>query len=155
MSPIQFSGFMLGLRQPQRGLAGLLRRRECLFANVSPAPSSLSLRQHLRRRDAVGDAVVDLHQHRPPIVGEPLDDPALPERALSVEPMLHDSGDHREQFGVIAGLGQRDAVEVARDVEVRVVHPFRRAEVERVGMQYLGAAWNFDARSANADTRSP
>src|ERR1700757_2048527 len=39
-------------------------------------------------------------------------------------------------------MRQREAMQVARDVETRVVHPFRWAEIERVGPQNLPAPWN-------------
>ena len=59
---------------------------------------------------------------------------------LAVEPALHQCGDRLEQFGIAAGPRQGDAVQVVREVEVRVVDPFRRAQVERVGPQDLPAA---------------
>ena len=34
--------------------------------------------EHVRRRDPVGDAVVNLHQDRPPVVLKAVDDPAFP-----------------------------------------------------------------------------
>jgi hypothetical protein len=70
---------------------------------------------HLRRRDSVGMQWWIFIT--PPTDRGCLDDPALPEWALAVEPPLHDAGDHREQFGVIARLGQRDAMEMMCNVK--------------------------------------
>ena len=155
MSPAQFSGFSLGRNRSRIERSGFLRGADAAREGLTGAAVA-KLRQHLRRGDAIGDAMVDLHQQRPPIVGEPFDDPALPQRAVAVQPLLHDAGDQPEQLGVIARIRQRDAMEVMRDVEVGVIHPFRCTEVERVSMQHLGAARDSSAPcSANADTRSP
>ena len=99
------------LRQTQSRPGRLLRGANVRGEGVAAAAVA-ELRQHLGCRDAVGDAVVNLGQHGPPVVAQAFDDPGLP-RALAVEPPLHRSRDQLEQFGVAAGVGQRDAVQVA------------------------------------------
>ncbi len=82
------------------------------------------LGQHLRCRDAIGDAVMQFGQHRPPVIAEPLDEIALPERTVPIEPSLHHRRDHLEKFGVAARLRQRKVVYMSGNVEVRVRDPF-------------------------------
>ena len=69
-----------------------------------------------------------------------VDDPAFPQRTVSIEAALHDLGDPPEQSCVVAGTGQRSASYVMGDVDVRVVHPLRSAEIERLCAQDLPEA---------------
>ena len=87
--------------------------------------------------DAVGHAVVDLQQHRPPSTGQALDDPALPERPVTVQALRHQPSDQPAQRRVVAGYRKGGAPHVVPDVEVGIVDPHRPAEIERHGAQLL------------------
>ena len=106
---------------------------ECVAVGVVKEPS-----EDVGRRDAVGHAVVDLHQDRPLIVSQALDDPALPQRAVQVQRTLQGIGDGAEQFGVVARLRQGDPSHMVGEVEFRIVHPLVDI-LERVRPQHLGA----------------
>ena len=87
--------------------------------------------EQVGRRDAVGQVVVDLHQDRPLVALQALDDPALPQRAVQVEGTLQGVGDGPEQFGVVARAGNRHPAHMMGEVESRIVDPLLGA-VERV-----------------------
>ena len=108
--------------------------------------------KHMRRRDPVGDAVVDLHQNCPPVVRETVNDPAFPQRTISIEAPLHDLGDPPEQSSVIARTWQCRAPNVMGDVEIGVVDPLRSAEIERLRAQDLPEPWTDSMRSAKPVT---
>jgi hypothetical protein len=93
-------------------------------------------------RYSVGHAVVNLHQHRPPIAFQAFDDPAFPERAIPVQAALEHIGDNSEQFGVIARPRHRDSSHVAVEIESRIVDPLRSADVEGLGAEHLRATRN-------------
>jgi hypothetical protein len=94
------------------------------------------------RRDPIGHAVVDLHQHRPSIALQAFDDPAFPQRAVAVQSALQHVGDNPEQFGVITWARYCHPPHMAADVESRIVDPLRRTNVERQGAQHLRASRN-------------
>ena len=71
------------------------------------------------------------------LLRQAVDDPAFPQRAVTIEAPLHDLGDPPEQRRVIAGTRQCGAPYVMGDVEVGVVHPLRCAEIERLRAQDL------------------
>ena len=91
-------------------------------------------------RYSVGHAVVDLHQHRPPIAFQAFDDPAFPQRAIPVQAALQHVGDNSEQFGVIARPRHRGPAHVAAEIESWIVDPVRRTDVEGLSAQHLRAA---------------
>ena len=93
-------------------------------------------------RYSVGHAVVNLHQHRPPIAFQALDDPAFPQRPIPVQAALEHIGDNSEQFAVIARPRHRDSAHVAGEIESRIVDPLRRTDVEGLGAEHLRAARN-------------
>ena len=130
-----------GLGQPQRRLRLLIGRadlgREGLAFAAVTQPG-----EHVHRRDPVGDAVMDFHQDRPPPAREALDDPALPEGAIAIEPRLHCIGDEPEQRLVVTGVRKCYAVNVMSEIDVRIVHPLRRAEVQRMHAQHLSEPWD-------------
>ena len=96
----------------------------------------------MHRRDAIGNAVMDLHQDRPSAVGEAFDDPTLPKWPIAIQSPFHDIGDEAEQRLVVTRVRKRRAVYVMGEIEVGIVHPFRRAEVERVRAQHLSEPWD-------------
>jgi hypothetical protein len=69
---------------------------------------------------------MNLHQHRPPIVGQSLDDPALPKRAFAVKAPFHNVCGEPEQRLIVAWVWQRSPVDVMRRIEIRILYPFRR-----------------------------
>jgi hypothetical protein len=83
--------------------------------------------QHARERDAVGDAVVDPHQHRAarPVVVDQVD---LPRRPAPVERHRNAIADELLQRAPVVRSGQRHVVEVQLGVELVVVLPARGRE---------------------------
>ena len=88
------------------------------------------LQGHLHPALAVGDRVVHLLHQRRPAATEALDDDELPQRPGAVEGVVGEQGRQVEQLAHRAGLGQGDAADVVVDVEVGVVDPRRRREVD-------------------------
>ena len=74
---------------------------------------------------------MELREHRPPTVAEPLDDVHLPERVVPIHPTTDDPSDLLGEL--VGGTGRRepDLTDVEVEVEVRVVHPVRMVEPER------------------------
>ena len=89
--------------------------------------------EYAGRRDAIGDAVVDLDQDRPTIALEAFDEPAFPQRAVPVQSALQHVGDHPEQFVVVTRTGHRQPADVTAEVESRIVDPMRCTDVEGLG----------------------
>jgi hypothetical protein len=90
-------------------------------------------------RDSIGHAVVDLHQHRPAITLQTLDDPAFPQWTIPVQSALQHIGDNSEQFGVIARPRNCHPAHVPAEVESRIVDPRWRTDIEGLGAQHLRA----------------
>ena len=99
----------------------LCRRRNLLIRNVIGECIAFGVvaepGEQVGGRDVVGHAVVDLHQDRPLVALQALDDPALPRRAVEVEGAFQGVGDGPEQFGLVAGLGEGHPVHVMGEVE--------------------------------------
>lgn len=93
------------------------------------------LGEDVGRRDAVGHAVVDLHQDRPLIALQTFDDPAFPQRAVTVETALQRMGDGPEQLGFVAWSGKCDPPHVVGEVKARIFDPLRCTQVERACSQ--------------------
>ena len=87
-------------------------------------------RHHVRRRDAVDHAVVDLREQGPAVLLEPLDHPDLPERLRAIQVLGEDPGGGRAQLCLGAGRRNSAVAQVVVDVEVRVVDPDRLAHAE-------------------------
>ena len=85
---------------------------------------------------------MNFDQHRPVVVGQAFDDPALPHRALSIQALLHDIGGKAEQRVVVTGMRNRGTMDVVCEIEVRVVDPFRWFQIEKVCMQHLPKSRN-------------
>jgi hypothetical protein len=83
--------------------------------------------EHARQGDAVGDAVVQ-PDHQRAAAAAALDQVDLPQRAVVVEVARHEIADELLQCALVAGRGERDAMDVQRQVEVVVVLPMRPAE---------------------------
>ena len=96
----------------------------------------------MHRRDSIGDAVVDLHQNRPPTVGETFDDPALPKRSVAIESRLHGFGRESVQLGVVARGRKSRMVNVVGEIEAGILDPLRGAQVQRVRVQHLPEPWH-------------
>ena len=86
--------------------------------------------------------MVQLSQDRPAILGQSFDGPAFPQRSISIEASLHDIGDDPVQRCIIAGLRQRNSMHMMGEIELRVIDPFRRREVERMCAHHLGEPGN-------------
>jgi hypothetical protein len=98
-------------------------------AFVMPAPPP-EIEQHgpeVDARDAVDHRVVRLGQQREAPVGEPLDEPQLPQRLRAVELLGEDARQEVVQLLVAAGARQRRVADVVLEVEVGVVGPQRAA----------------------------
>ena len=83
--------------------------------------------QDAAERDPVGDAVVDPADQRGAIAVA-VDELELPEGLRAIERAGHQVGDEDLERGAVARRGQRDAMEVKVEVEVRVVLPVRPRE---------------------------
>ena len=80
--------------------------------------------------DPVEEAVVVLHQQRNPVVGQPFDEPGLPQRVAAIELAAQHPAGEQGQLLHPARRGDGHVVEVAVDVEVLVVDPDRTVEPE-------------------------
>src|SRR3954468_3226220 len=83
-----------------------------------------------------------LGEDRDPPVRESLDDPHLPQRPGAVERHSGAMPAELGQLRVLAGRWQRDAVELAVDVEVLVVDPHRVVDAEWHQTQLLAELRN-------------
>ena len=97
---------------------------------------------HARTRDAVDRRVVHLHEDCDTSIGEPLDHPQFPQGQVSA---------HRSAGYVTDDVGQRpfvtrrlkdNTMEMAIDVEVRIIDPEGPAQVERRPCQLLANRGN-------------
>ncbi len=88
-------------------------------------------RQQVGPRYAVDHAVVHLRDERPVTVLQALDHPHLPQRLRAVELLGHEPADEVAELAIAARRRQRGVAEVIAEVEMRVVHPERPAEVQR------------------------
>jgi hypothetical protein len=93
---------------------------------------------HPHDGDSVGQAVVNLHQHGPPPNRQALDDPALPQGMIAVQAAFHEVGDQAEQRRIVARGRQSHHAHVVADVEVGVLDPSRRRQIEGVLVHELG-----------------
>lgn len=80
---------------------------------------------------AVDHAVVHLGDQRPAVLVDAFDEPVLPQGIIAVQPLRHYSRHQPAEFLLAAGRGQGRLPDVIAEVEVRVVNPYRRAQVER------------------------
>jgi len=87
-------------------------------------------RHQVGTADAVDAGVVHLRHHGDLAVGQALDHPELPQRALAVQWLPGNVGARLGELLAIAGRGHGSAVQVAVDVEVRVVDPHGVIHVE-------------------------
>ena len=115
----------------RRGLPAVLDGRSRLGCGVQDEA------EDVRPGHPVDHAVVQLRDERPPSVGETLDEPVLPQRAAAVHPARHHPGHEAVQLLAAAGRGQSGVADVPAHVELRVVHPGRRTEVEGHRVQLL------------------
>jgi hypothetical protein len=97
-------------------------------------------RQDVEPGDAVDQGVVGLGQDREPPVPEPLDQPHLPQRLLTVQVRGEDARGERLQLVLGARLRQRGRADVETQVEVLVVDPLRPALAEGHVRQFLAVA---------------
>jgi hypothetical protein len=74
--------------------------------------------------------MVQLHQDRPPVVRQSVDDPALPQRTIAIQPPLHHLCRPPEQRGIVTGPRQGGAPHMVGDVDVGARHPLGSREVE-------------------------
>ena len=77
-------------------------------------------------RHAVDHAVVQFRDQREALAVQALDDPRLPQRSRTIERLRGDAPGERLELRVAARAGKRRVPHVVVDVEVRVVHPYRR-----------------------------
>ena len=90
--------------------------------------------------DAVDERVMGLGEHREAVLGQPLDQPQLPQRPGAVEGLREDASGQPLELLLAAGARQRGVAHVEADVEVGVVDPHRAALVERHEGQPLAVA---------------
>ena len=86
--------------------------------------------QQVRGGHAIDTGVVHPEQHRDLAVGQPLDDPHLPQRLAAVQ---WDPSDVRAEIGELlltTGRGHRHPVHMPFDVEIAVLDPHRMVEVQ-------------------------
>src|SRR4051812_18929155 len=72
-----------------------------------------------------------LCEQRDAVVGEPVDEPDLPERPATIEGDGDEVTDNIAEFTVGAGAGEANPVEMEVEVEVFVLHHDRTVESER------------------------
>ena len=96
----------------------------------------------MHRCDSISDAVVDLHQNRPPTVGETFDDPALPKRSVTIEPRFHRFGRESVQLRVVARGRKSRMVDVVGEIEAGILDPLRGAQVQGIRAQHLPEPWH-------------
>jgi hypothetical protein len=82
------------------------------------------------RRDSVRHRVVGLVDDPEAVVLEPVGQPQLPERLGSVQRRRQVGPDQLVELRVGPGGGQSDVPDVPGDVEVGVIHPHRRPQME-------------------------
>jgi hypothetical protein len=108
-------------------------------------------RHRLRRRveqdrrdvdagDPVDERVMGLGQQREAVIGQPLDEPQLPQRASAIQRLREHATGQALELPVAAWPRQRRMTDVEVDVEVRIVHPHRAPLVERHEGQPLSVA---------------
>jgi hypothetical protein len=79
-------------------------------------------------RHSIDHAVVHLGDHREAVVLEPVDEPHLPERAVTIELLRHDATGQPLEAPDVAGHGQARMAHVIVEVEPGVVDPHRMRE---------------------------
>ena len=86
--------------------------------------------RHLDRGDAVDQRVVRLPDHRPAVGAQPADQVDVPQRVARVEWLREQRPGEIAQLARAGRRRERHRVDVAGDVEARVVGPVRVAEAE-------------------------
>ena len=86
--------------------------------------------RHLDRGDAVDQRVVRLPDHRPAVGAQPADEVDAPQRVARVEWLREQRPGEIAQLARAGRRRKRHRVDVAGDVEARVVGPVRVAEAE-------------------------
>ena len=90
--------------------------------------------------DAVDHRVVGLGDEREPAVGQPLDEPHLPQRLGAVESLRDDARHEGEQLFVTSRRRQRRVSHVVADPEAGVLCPHRPSRPQRHRQQLLAVA---------------
>ena len=99
-----------------------------MFAWESSSWRSSRVAEQIEGRDAVGDGVMCLGEHREPVAVHTLDEPHLQQRLPAVELLRHDACSERFQLLVVSGVRDGRVPDVVAQVEVRVVRPHRAAD---------------------------
>src|SRR3954447_9857620 len=107
--------------------------------------------EQVGRRYAVDHAMVDLRDHRPPAVAEPLRNPKLPQRPRAVELLGHDPPDQVAELLVASGRRQTRAAHVVVENEMRIIDPQRAPQIQRHEAHLLAIAG--DERQLRVDRR--
>ena len=102
--------------------------------------------QQRRAAYSVDGGVMDLRHEREAAPREALHDVHLPERPVARQRLLRDPRDEIEQRGLVAGCGQRRAVQMGVEVEVRV-------SIQRGWPSPSGTAASFRRRIGSAPSR--
>ena len=102
------------------GLAGLRAGRQIHAA-----------RQQIRRGHPVGERVVDLADHRDPVIGQALDEVHLPQRVIAVQRRAGDLADRLVELATTARRGHSPRPHVVGQVDVAVFPPHRVMQLER------------------------
>src|SRR5690349_18945934 len=111
-----------------------------MLADARPGIAAVGGReQHARERDPITDRMMDARE-QDGAVADALDEMYIPERATVVERRACQVTDQHFQRGLVAGCGQRDAVEVVVGIELRIVDPVGAVE-RSAGTSDLPEAW--------------
>ena len=114
-------------------LAGRRSRVGCIprLAGRRPGRQIHPARQQIRRGHPVGERVVDLADHRDPVVGQAFNEVHLPQRVIAVQRRAGDLTDGLVQLATTARRPQPPRPHVIRQVDVTVLPPHRVVHLER------------------------
>jgi hypothetical protein len=131
-----------GIREQLGGRRHRLERERIRAAAARCVPLDVEQpEQEQRAADPVDRGVMDFHNEREAAALQALDHPHLPERVVAAQRHLGDPRDQFEQLALAAGRGQRRAVQVRVEVEVRVVGPHGVADPERHADELAPQEW--------------
>ena len=97
-------------------------------------------RRQVDAGDPVDERVVGLGDDREAIALQALDQPVLPQRLGSIQPLGRDPRGEQQQLLLGPRLGQRRVADVVGEVEVRIVDPQRTSGLQRRRGELLAVA---------------
>ena len=87
--------------------------------------------QQVGRGEPVGQRVMHLADQGEPIVGHPLGEMELPQRAIAVQRRAGDLADDLVELAAAAGAGHLHPAQVIVEVDLAVLHPHRVVQLPR------------------------